>query len=255
MTPSMFLERTDLIPSSRSLWMAASSLFLFASFAIVSSAVGLAVDRRQFDMHGPIAAQAVVERNEDALQQRILLSQCLSGMDRLSGASHARTCTDRLTGRPATPRRRGKLDRRVVDHPLELARGAPGTDEGMVSLDGDMHGRTHRCAALAVAREQYVLLASKAFECWCWVGDHVTSFPLGTVQRACASPRSRVQSVSGRFIGAREALPSSLSFFCISLLRRVVAGTTRITQTPVRLRANPLQISPVREAQAAHSSS
>jgi hypothetical protein len=93
--------------------------------------VGLAVGLRRFDMHGPIAAQAVVERNEDALQQRILLSQCVTGTDRLSVAEHACTCTDRRTGWPATPGRRGKLDRRFVDHPLELARRAPGTDEGV----------------------------------------------------------------------------------------------------------------------------
>src|SRR5579864_4387137 len=37
MTPSMFLSRSDLIPSSRSPWMAASSFFLFSSTAIVSS--------------------------------------------------------------------------------------------------------------------------------------------------------------------------------------------------------------------------
>src|SRR5437016_2098665 len=37
MTPSMFLSRIDLIPSSMSPWIAASSFFLFASTAIVSS--------------------------------------------------------------------------------------------------------------------------------------------------------------------------------------------------------------------------
>src|SRR6266568_149399 len=189
MTPSMFLERTDLIPSSRSLWMAASSLFLFASFAIVSSAVGLAVDRRQFDMHGPIAAQAVVERNEEALQQRILLSQCLTSMDRLSSAEHARTCTDPRTGWLTTPRRRGKLDRRVVDHALVLARCAPGTHEGVACFDSNMHRCAHCCAPLAVAREPHVLLMSKAFERWRRGGYHVTSFPLCSVQRA-ASYRS-----------------------------------------------------------------
>src|SRR6266566_452721 len=123
-------------------------------------------------MHGPIAAQAMVERNEEALKQRILLSQGVSGMDCLSVAEHARTCTDRRTGWPATPRRRGQLDRRVADHALVLARRAPGTHEGMAALDGDMHRRAHRCAVLAVAREPHVLLTSKAFERWRRVGSH-----------------------------------------------------------------------------------
>src|SRR6266487_3997497 len=37
MTPSMFLSRIDLVPSSRSLWISASSFFLCSSTVIVSS--------------------------------------------------------------------------------------------------------------------------------------------------------------------------------------------------------------------------
>src|SRR5258707_14429924 len=37
MTPSIFLSRSDLVQSSRSPWIAASSFFLFSSTAIVSS--------------------------------------------------------------------------------------------------------------------------------------------------------------------------------------------------------------------------
>src|SRR5260370_4713024 len=45
MTPSMFLLRSDLVQSSRSLWIAASWLFLVPSTAIVSSFLSPVLNR------------------------------------------------------------------------------------------------------------------------------------------------------------------------------------------------------------------
>src|SRR5258708_39414608 len=50
MTPSMFLSRSDLIPSSSSLWISVSSSFLFCSTVIVSSCPGIA--DASGDQHG-----------------------------------------------------------------------------------------------------------------------------------------------------------------------------------------------------------
>src|SRR5450755_1126547 len=60
MTPSMFLSRMDLIPSSRSLWISASSLFLFASTVIGSSWE----DAWYVEIRGSPALECIDERGQ-----------------------------------------------------------------------------------------------------------------------------------------------------------------------------------------------
>jgi hypothetical protein len=64
------------------------------------------LQRRQLDVDRLVAPQAMEQRNQDTMQDRILFAKEFSGARRLRVAEHSGTSTDRRAGRLAS--RRGR---------------------------------------------------------------------------------------------------------------------------------------------------
>src|SRR5919199_2704822 len=123
-----------------------------------------AFDRRELDVHRLVAPQAVDQRDEETVQDRVLAregSACVRG---LGGAEHPGASPDPRPRGLAERRGRSDLHLGVVADALQLPRRVPGANERPTTINGDVHRCTYRRAVAAIGREENSPLANKGLE-------------------------------------------------------------------------------------------
>src|SRR5215510_4749871 len=90
-------------------------------------------------MHCPIASQTMDQRDQDAVQDRMLAGKSVAGLRRLGAVEHPCASANRRPSGLAAKCGRSDLDFWVVTNPLQLPGRIPGAHEGSRALDGNVH--------------------------------------------------------------------------------------------------------------------
>src|SRR5262245_15299893 len=101
-------------------------------------------------MHCPIASQTMDQRDQDAVQDRMLAGKSVAGVRRLGAVEYPGASANRRPRGLAAKCGRRDLDFWVVANPLQLPCRIPGTHEGSRALDGNVHRGTNRSAVAAI---------------------------------------------------------------------------------------------------------
>src|SRR5215510_15270559 len=101
-------------------------------------------------MHCPIAFQTMDQRNQDAVQDRMLAGKSLAGVRRLGAVEYPSASANRRPRGLAAKCGRRDLDFRVVANPLQLPGRIPGAHEGSCALDGNVHRSANWTAVEAI---------------------------------------------------------------------------------------------------------
>src|SRR5262245_25749183 len=101
-------------------------------------------------MHCPIASQTMDQRDQDAVQDRMLAGKSLAGVRRLGAVEYPGASANRQPRRLATKCGRRDLDFWVVANPLQLPGRIPCAHEGSRALDGNVHRSSDRSAVASI---------------------------------------------------------------------------------------------------------
>jgi hypothetical protein len=108
----------------------------------------------QLVVHGAVAHQAVCDRYEDPLQDRVPVAQRTPGQARVVAAEQPRPRADRWPRRLSAERARGGLHPRVAAQAFGLPRRVPGAKERAAVGEDDAHGRADGRAIALVDGEE-----------------------------------------------------------------------------------------------------
>src|SRR5262245_40151849 len=101
-------------------------------------------------MHCPIASQSMDQRNQDAVQDRMLAGKSVAGVRRLGDVEYPSAGASRQPRRLAAKCGRRDLDFRVVANPLKLPCLIPCAHEGSCALDSNVHRGPNWSAVAAI---------------------------------------------------------------------------------------------------------
>lgn len=110
--------------------------------------------RRQLEMEGLVASEAVHKRHEETMQEGVFSDERPARVLRFAPCKQSRPCTDRRPDGLAARRARRDLDHGIVPYGLYFPGRIVGPHERAIAFHRDAHRRPDRRAVPTIASEQ-----------------------------------------------------------------------------------------------------